>query len=792
MSVLDRKLRRDLWHNKAMLLAVVLIVAVGVGCLSGFLATSKNLQSARSSYYQETFLADFWIDLKKAPTTVLPDLLDIPGVASLRARLVTSVMLDLDGVDRPISGQLLSMPPSQQDVINNVILMSGSYFTPGRRNEVLVNHDFATARNIAPGDTLRMVIHGQRKELHVVGTAISSEFVYLMPPGSIVPEPADYGVFYVKQQLAEDAMGFEGACNSLVGFLTPQARQNPQAVLDQLGTALKPYGVFATTPLAQQASNLALSSELSGLSTMATMMPLIFLSVAALVLNVLMTRLAEQQRSIVGTLKALGYGNAVIRAHFLKVGCIVGLCGGLAGCVLGYFMAAGLTVTYKSFFTFPRLDNLFYPGLMLLSVTIALVFGLLGTLRGVAHVTRLNPAEAMHEQPPTQGGSVFLERLPWFWRNLGFRWQLSLRNLFRNRVRTLVGVFAAAMGTALLVCTFGMVDSLQYMANFQFDKILLSDFQLTFRQELDQGAVYEMAATPGVVKVEPLLEVACDFLNGHRSKKGRIMGLVRGAQMTVPRDAKGNAVAVPSAGLLMSRRMAAILDVRPGDSLTITPTKGLQQPRTVRVAQIIDSMFGLSVYADYHYLNTLIHESAAVSALQLRTQMTPKQLRGFLKQCKQYPQLAGIGNRDLQRGLIQKSFVDKLGGMAYPLIFFGAIIFFGSILNASLIGILERKREIATYRVLGYTALEVGNLLLRENILINGAGILLGLPLGWWMLDGMAQQYQNDMYSMPCVIDPQSWIVSVVLAIVFVLLCQCIIQRSISRLNWNEALSMKE
>lgn len=775
-----------------MLLAVVLIVAVGVGCLSGFLATSYNLLAARSSYYQKTFLADFWIDLKKAPQTVLPDLLNIPGIASVRARLVTSVMLDLDGVERPISGQLLSLPPERKDVINNIVLMSGTYFTPQRRNEVLVNHDFAAARNISPGDTLRMVIHGERKELYVVGTAISSEFVYLMPPGSIVPEPSDYGVFYVKQQLAEDAMGFQGAFNSLVGFLTPEARKNPQRILEKLSSALESYGVFSTTPLSQQPSNLALSSELGGLSTMATMMPLIFLSVATLVLNVLMTRLAEQQRSIVGTLKALGYANGAIRAHFLKVGFIVGLCGGLAGCVLGYLMAAGLTITYQTFFTFPKLANHLYPGLMLLSVGIALVFGLLGTLRGVRHVTSLNPAEAMHEQPPTKGGSVFLERITWLWRRLGFRWQLSLRTLFRNRVRTLVGVFAAAMGTAMLVCTFGMVDSLQYMANFEFEKVLLSDFKLTFRQELDDGAVYEIASLPGVVAVEPLLEVACEFANGHRSKKGRVIGLVRGARMTVPRDGRGQAVAIPSEGLLMNKRMASILGVRPGDSLTITPTKGLQLTRTVRVAEIIDSMFGLSVYADFSYLNSLIHEAAAVSALQLKTQMTPKELRGFLRQCKRYPQLAGIGNRALQRRLIQKSFVDKLGGMAYPLIFFGAIIFFGSILNASLIGILERKREIATYRVLGYSALEVGNLLLRENTLVNGAGILLGLPLGWWMLDGMAKQYQNDMYAMPCVVNPQSWIISVVLAIVFVLLCQCIIQRTISRLNWNEALSMKE
>lgn len=775
-----------------MLMAVVAIVTVGVGCLVGFLATSQNLQLAKSDYYQRTFLADFWVDLKKAPITEAMRLADVPGVASLRHRLTTPVTVDMPEVRRPISGLLVSLPARRQDVINNVLVRSGTWFTPFGEEEVLVDHSFAQARGVVPGDELRLVIKGESKTLRVVGTAISSEFVYLMPPGSIAPQPSNYGVFYVPRQLAEDAMGFEGACNNLVGVLTPQAREHPQVVLDTLADRLASFGVFATTPLALQSSNLSLNSELSGLATMAAVLPLLFLSVAALVLNVLMTRLAEQQRSIVGTLKALGYDNRRIMAHFLQVGAVVGLLGGLLGCLLGYLLADGLTEVYRGFFTFPTLSNRFYPGLMLAAMGTALLFGVLGTVRGVRHVTRLAPAEAMRQAAPLQGGGVPLERVRWLWRRLGFRWQLSLRNIFRNRVRSLVAVFAAAMGSALLVSTLGMVDSLKYMLQFQFQKVMLADYTLSFNQELDYGAVYELAATPGVEHVEPVLQVACTFTNGHRRKKGSVTGILADARLTIPRDGAGNAVSVPKTGLLMTERLAEQLDIAPGDMVVMTPTKGLQAPREVRVAQVVDSMFGLSVYADYDYLNSLVGEAAAVSQLQLRTNMTPAQKKAFLKQCKSYPMLTNIGDRQLQQKLLQESFVDKLGGMAYPMILFGAIIFFGSILNASLIGIIERKREIATYRVLGYRSLEVGNLLLRENLVVNLAGIALGLPLGAAMLDGLALEYQNDMYAMPSVVSLQSWLISVGLSVLFVLLCQVIIQRSINKLEWNEALSMKE
>lgn len=792
MSVLHVKLRRDLWHNRSMLAAVVAIVMVGVGCLVGFLTTSQNLQLAKRDYYQRTFLADFWVDLKKAPVSEAMRLASVPGVASVRNRLMASVTVDMPDLARPLSGMLLSMPERRQDVINNLLLTSGAWFTPGGKDEVLVDAGFATARGLMPGDVVNLVIQGERRSLRIVGTAISSEYVYLMPPGSLAPQPANYGVFYVPRNLAEDAMGFEGACNSLVGVLTPEAREQPQFVLDRLQRQLEPYGVFATTPLALQSSNLALESELSGLSTMAVMLPLVFLSVAALVLNVLMTRLAEQQRSIVGTLKALGYDNWRIMVHFLYVGGFVGFAGGVLGCVLGWLLAAGLTETYRGFFTFPALENRLYPELMAVSVLTALLFGVLGTIRGVRNVTRLAPAAAMRPAAPMEGGSVPLERLPWFWRRLGFRWQLSLRNIFRNRVRTLVGVFAAAMGTALLVSTFGMVDSLQYMVDFQFEKVILADYTLSFHDELDYGAVYEMHATPGVERVEPVLEVTCDLANGFRRKKAVIKGVTPDAQLLRPRDASGAYASVPTAGLLLSRRLAESLDLNPGDSVVMIPTKGLQEPRKVRVVQVIDTMFGMEAYADYSFLNTQIHEAQAVSSLLLRTRMTPRQREAFLRQCKTYPGLTGIGDRTLQRRLMQVSFVDKLGAMAFPLILFGAIIFFGAILNASLISIIERKREIATYRVLGYTPLEVGNLLLRENLVVNLVGIALGLPLGAWMLEGMAMEYRNDIYAMPAVISNAGWAFSVGLALLFVLLCQLVIQRIINKLQWNEALSMKE
>ena len=792
MNILNRKLRRDLWQTKGMLVAVILIVALGVGCLVGMMGTSLNLQLARDAYYGQCRMADFWVDLKKMPVTELDVLDDLKGISEMRARIAFQVIVDLEGVEEPLSGTLLTLPAEPSPVINNILIQSGTYFTSRRQDEVIVSEAFARARGIRDGDTIHLIMNGQRKALFVVGTAMSSEFVYMMPPGSITPEPSRFGVFYVKRGFGEDALGFHGACNSLVGRLSRKARQDTQPLFDDLRHRLKPYGLFAITPLRLQASNLYLSGELTGLATISFFIPTIFLLVAIFVLNVLMSRLAQQQRTIVGTLKALGYGNRKIFFHFIQFGLFVGVGGALLGCLLGYWIADSLTIQYRMFFAFPQLDNRFYPGLNLVALVIALVFGVIGTLKGIQTVLHLSPAEAMRPPAPPGGGAVFLEAWTGIWQRLEFRWQIVLRNLIRNKGRTLTGIFSAAMGAALVLITFGTLDSMQYMLDFRFDRVDHADHALTLRNDRGGGALYEAGELPGIQAAEPILNVPCHFQNGNHRKKGMIQGLVRGARLTEPSSVSGARVAVPETGLLMARRLGKELGLSPGDRVRVTPTQGQQQPVDLPVAGFIDSLFGLCVYADYDYLNRQISEAGAVSALQLKGLPTPVEMRRFLRRIKSWPDLADYAETSFQKQVMQNAFVNQMGQMVYPLILFGAVIFFGAILNGSLISIIERAREIATFRVLGYQPGEISAIFLRENMIQYGIGALLGLPLGWWLLWAINSQYTNDMYSVPTIVAPVSWVKTVVLSFGFILAAHVFVKSDIKRLHWQDALSMKE
>ena len=415
----------------------------------------------------------------------------------------------------------MSLPDQREPIINDIVLQSGGYFSETRDNEVIVNAAFARRHGIHPGQTIHLILNNRRQELHVVGTAISSEFVYLVAPGSIAPDPEHFGVFYLKRTFAEEVFDFGGATNQIVGRLDPIHRGSPQDILRRMETMLAPYGVATSYAQRTQSSNQFLSDEIRGLGMFSTIMPAVFLAVAALVLNVLMVRLIDQQRVIIGTFKALGYADSQIFMHYTKFALVLGLASGLVGLGLGYLMADFVTSMYRMFYEFPE------PGESDLSRHLRGRIGRGDGLRpgGVAASgaggLAAEPGRGDAGQAAGRRGRIWLEKLPWLWRRLSFGWRLVLRNVFRNPLRSSVGIFATAMGAGLLVTGFILSSAINYLIDFQFQLVTRSDVDLRFKDERGLGALLEARRLPGVDRAEPTFDVSCTFINGSHRRRGR-------------------------------------------------------------------------------------------------------------------------------------------------------------------------------------------------------------------------------------------------------------------------------
>jgi len=792
VSVLDRKLARELRAQWGMISAITGIIVVGVACLVAMGSAYNNLNEAKKRYYAQCRMADFTIDLKKVPVAELAAVADLPGVTEIRPRIQFQATVDIADVEEPLNGTVISLPDREEATINDIVMKWGGYFSDTRENEVIVSEAFAEKHALRPGSRIHLLLNNRRQELHVVGTAISSEFVYMLGPGALTPDPKRYGAFYVKQSYAEDVFDFDGAANQVSGKLAPTVRERPKALLQRIERMLAPYGVATVTPLADQASNKYLTQEIEGLRAFAVVMPMIFLAVAAAVLNVLLSRLVDQQRTTVGTLKALGYSDRQVFTHFLKFGLAVGVLGGLIGCFLGYWMAEGMTIQYRRFFEFPELTNHFHPGVNFAGMTVSVVCAALGSIRGTRAVLKLRPAEAMRPKPPPRGGAVAIERVEWLWSRLDSGWRMVVRGVVRHRLRTIAGTFAAAMGASVLVSGFMMTEATYYLLDFQFKWVSRSDVDLTFKGEQGEDALLEVARLPGVDMAEPTLAVGCTFINGPYRKKGGITGLIENPQLTIPRDTGARPIRIPSAGLAMSRKLAEILHLKRGDTVEFRTVKGLRRTHRVPIVEISDSYLGTMVYADIEYLSHLIGEEIAMTGAQLKTDGDPASLSAMYAKIKTMPAIQGVSTRTEMVRNMEEEFLSQMWVFIGMLVLFAGIVFFGAILTASLVSLAERQREVATLRVLGYGPWQIGSLLLRESMLVTLLGTLLGMPLGYFLTVLTSYAYDTELFRFPVCSSAATWIWTIVLAVMFALLAHLAVQRTVHRMDWLDALQAKE
>lgn len=785
---IETKLRRDLLRSRRMIGTVLLILSVGIACYVAMRTSQLNLESALARYYARCHLADVWIDLKKAPVLEVRERLQMPGIAEVVPRVTSLVSVDLSSVDRPVSGQLISLP-ERPARLNDLILVRGSWPDPGGDDELLVIQQFAVAHGLDPGDELHLILNNRRQAFRISGIVLSAEFVYLMSPGSIVPASEHFGVFYMPERAAADVFDFEGACNSVLLRLDPKVADAPRVLLDAIERSLTPFGVLAVTPRREFPSHWFISDELKQLGTTGLILPTIFLAVAVLVLNILIIRLVEQQRTIIGILKAFGYTNGQIRSHFLKFALTIGFLGGAIGAILGFVLSAGLTMLYREFYVFPDLVNSLSAEAHLVGFALAIGASGLGAVRGAGLAVRLHPAEAMRPKPPPMNRAVLLERFSFIWGQLDLGWRMVLRGLARQRARSAAGLLAALLASAIMLTSLGMQDALRFIVKFQFNEVQRADAGLVFHGEKPFGVVREVGALPGVDHVEPVLEVACSFVHGWRTRRGGITGIVPGSRLTVPRDRTGRAVPIPDDGLMMTRALADELQLRIGDLVTIKPVRGQQESFTMPLVSVVDSYLGLAAYANFYSLNRAIGEWDSVSSVSIALNRDESSSSRFARAVKGVPAVQSVNLVREQKREFEALLATSNISISV-LILFAGVIMFGSLCTGALITLSERQREIATLRTLGYHEREISRLFLRENLFLNLTGAMLGLPLGYALLILMSVAYQTEAFRIPVRVEEKTWLLTLLLAMCFTFFAQVFVRRAIRRLPWRQVLNV--
>ena len=247
--------------------------------------------------------------------------------------------------------QLLSLPDHGPPLLNRLVLRSGRAVDPGRDDEAVLLAPFAEAHGLSVGDRLGVLLNGAKRQVKIVGLALSPEFVYALAPGAIMPDEARFGVVWMGRTALAAAYDLDGAFNSI--SLTLTRGTEPRAVIDRLDQLTDPYGGTGAIARANQTSHWFLSNELDQLRTMATILPTVFLMAAAFLTNTFLARLIEVERREISLMKAFGYRNAEVGWHYAQMALAMAALGVMIGWGRAWRSAAGTRRCTRPFSSFP-------------------------------------------------------------------------------------------------------------------------------------------------------------------------------------------------------------------------------------------------------------------------------------------------------------------------------------------------------------------------------------------------------------------------------------------------------
>ncbi len=787
MAPLTRKLLRDLWRLRGQVLAIAAVMASGVGVLVMALTTVEALRETAIAYYERYAFAHVFARVERAPEHLVERIRNLPGVQAVETRIVRTAVLDVTGFEEPVVGQLVSVPERGTPQLNRLAMRHGRYPRAGAVDEAVLSEPFADAHHLSVGATVQAILNGRWRELRVVGIALSPEYVYAIAPGALMPDDRRFGVIWLGRDALEAAFDLEDAFNDVSVSLLRGA--DSQGVIGRLDEILGRYGGVGAYSRADQLSNWFLMNEIEQLRTLAGILPAVFLAVAAFLTNMVLARLIAVERSEIGLLKAFGYRNRDIAAHYARFVLAIGAVGVLIGWLVGYWLGLYETRLYADFYRFPFL--LYVPGPRAFAIAAAVSLGsaLLGAASAVREAAALSPAEAMRPPAPPLFHRTRAASLE------GGRWleqptRIVLRQIFRWPGRSLMTSAGIGFSVAVLVMSMQWLDAINHMVDVYFLQAQVQNVTVGFAEPRSSEVVRDLARLPGVLMTEPARFVSAKLRFGPREEREAVQGVPAHQELFHVHDSHGRSIDLPPDGLVISTMLAKLLGVSRGDRITVEVLEGRRATVEIPVVELFETYIGSPAYMEIGALSRLLHERPGVTTVHLL--VDPRERSALFQALKALPRISAVTLKDAAVQNFRDTMAETLMIFVSFFVVFSGTLAFGVTYNAARIALSERGRELATLRVLGFTRAEISYILLGETALLTFAALPLGCAFGYALARLIVQAFETELYRVPFVIEPSTYAWAMVTALAATLVSALLVRARLDRLDLIAVLKARE
>ena len=758
VTMLQKKILRDILENRWPFLAIVCICSLGVALFSGINLYVDTVETAVTGYYERANLADYWIYKAEFLESDLDNIRSQDNIQAVQRRKAADIALSGS------SGSVLRIHAvDEAPVINTAELLEGSLLEEDDKNALLLDNRFAEAHGLSVGDTITSGNAGEQTQWLIKGIIRNVEYVYYAPEGLTVPDYHKYGFAYTGASSLPDA-----AFNEMILTLKEDAGLSQEEVMQKLRDILGNVNIMSRD---HQASYRKISESLTGIKQIGLLFSAAFFLTAALVTWITVSRMMENQRQHLGTLRSLGFSKSVIMRKYTLFGILVTVPSMLIGWLLSrYLIAQSLYDVGITYYTIEATGvKAFSPHLVLAVLCVAAVTcG--GTVLNCRKSLQAMPSELMRPKPPVQGHRIFLERITPFWRRLSFSGKIVTRNLFRNKARLLMGLVGIIGSTALILCGFGLMNSINGMLDRAFGETVRYNVEIKLRSSVAPEQltdIYDILQDAAIIDETMAFGI---YLYGEKGSMQNpyLVVMDEGQKSLSFKDMEGNEVSLPEDGVLITPRMAEALGVGAGDMLKAERLDGTVF--SFKVADIVDFPVGNEVYMSKAAFSKVSELPFLIRTLLVHGQELD------LSRLKADPRISLVETREEMKNNML-IVLETLRFFQVILIVFSGLLAFAVMMVLGRMNYYERTRELATLKVLGFYKKEIKRLVLRENIWITIFGLPCGYLVGLLLLRVILKQATTpDLEILPLIT-----VISIIIGCAFILAFTMLVNHVIGR-----------
>ena len=532
------------------------------------------------------------------------------------------------------------------------------------------------------------------------------------------------------------------------------------------------------------------------MANLASVFPIIFFLVAALVCLTTMTRMVEEQRVQIGCLKALGYSRAAISKKYLYYGLLPSLGGGVLGLAVGFTLFPRMIFTaYQIMYQMPDIELHAYADISAFSVLAAVACTTLATLWACLATLRETPASLMRPRTPKAGKRVFLEYIRPLWRRMSFTHKVTARNLFRYQKRFWMTVVGIGGCTALIIAGFGMRSSLLFTMSRQYDELFHYSAQITLSDNVlpeERAAVEDaISADKRILSSVPCAASSATAVTSRYSTSAYVEVMDAqeiGRVIELYDYQSGETIAMQDNGVYIDQKLSELLGVGAGDALVLDGDERVR----VTVAGIYEHYTGHFIYMTPAYYESAFGAAAAANAYLLNFTSDDAETCGAI--FEELLSCSGVVSasrmRDTQDTYTHS--MERVDFVVVIIILAAAALAMVVLYNLSNINITERQRELATIKLLGFYDGEVSAYVYRENIVLTVFGIALGCFMGHWLHLYLVRSTEIDLMMFGRETDPTSYLYAAVLTALFSFLVNLLAHFRMKKIDMVESLKSAE